>query len=819
MLLLFALALGILGDRLGNPSPGVELAAAALCLVAWVVVGYYWQRLASTLLLAAVGLLGAVWHHVWWHCYPANEIGRLAASTPAPCLLEVDLIAEPRRMSMPADSPLNIVPAEPRTLLRCEARQVRDGMRWRPVSGQLEVYVQGVWREGQAGDRLRLVGHCVRVVPPRNPGEFDFLNYFRGQRRLAVAYVDNPLAIEIVRPGRHFGNWLRASLRQRLDQAVWEQVPAEQAGLASAVLLGNRQQLSDEQRDLFMLSSTIHVLSISGLHVGILAQLLYWFLRLGLLPRRWCLAGVIGLVFFYAWLVEFNAPVTRSAVWIGLFCGSRILGQRGAAMNLLACAGLIVLAINPADLFGVGPQLSFLAVASMIGAGPYLRQPADPLDQLIFATRSWPVRFAIWFGQHCWLAFMLSAVIWIVALPIVAARYQILSPIGLLVNPLILLPMALAMYSGMAVLFCGWWFPWLGQFFGWCCYASLNFMVAIVDWATHVPGGYFWVLAPPLSAIGLYYLGVWWCFLLPQTRWPARWLLAGLAGWLAVGWALPVWQQRLALRSPRKDCEITFVDVGHGLSALIQLPDGRSILYDAGSFGGGAFGVRSVAAVLWSKGVEHLDAVVLSHSDLDHINALPELCHRFSMGRVYVSPRVAQQETAALSLIRRELERQQIPIRPIHSGTRFEVGAGCQIECLGPPHFGTGGNDNSDSVVLSLRLGGKRLLLTADLEGPGLQFLLAQPGQDHDVVLAPHHASLHSLPQEFFEWAQPELVIVSGNDRQTESAGAKLFESLGAQVRSTGESGALTVRISPEGIDCRGFRETGSMSNLKSRPP
>jgi competence protein ComEC len=138
----------------------------------------------------------------------------------------------------------------------------------------------------------------------------------------------------------------------------------------------------------------------------------------------------------------------------------------------------------------------------------------------------------------------------------------------------------------------------------------------LVDKSLLVPGGYFWTVAPPLWSLLIFYFGAWLLFLKPRRRYPAGLLALAYVGWWAIGWSLPqIWERGQQTKS-LDACELTFVDVGHGLSTLVRLPDGRHLLYDAGSFGASAFGVRNVTSVLWERGIEHLDAVVLSHADL-----------------------------------------------------------------------------------------------------------------------------------------------------------------------------------------------------------
>ena len=121
----------------------------------------------------------------------------------------------------------------------------------------------------------------------------------------------------------------------------------------------------------------------------------------------------------------------------------------------------------------------------------------------------------------------------------------------------------------------------------------------------------------------------------PRLRPPRRWCVGLLAVWIVVGFSTAgkLSEQEC---SERLDC--TFLSVGHGCAVLLELPSGQTMLYDAGRLGWPKGGARVISEFLWHQGLTHLDAVVISHPDADHFNALPELLERFSVGVVYVSP-------------------------------------------------------------------------------------------------------------------------------------------------------------------------------------
>ncbi len=164
------------------------------------------------------------------------------------------------------------------------------------------------------------------------------------------------------------------------------------------------------------------------------------------------------------------------------------------------------------------------------------------------------------------------------------------------------------------------------------------------------------------------------------------------------------------------------------------------------------------------------------------------------------------QRTAALEALRSVLRERGIPLLAMEAGDVLESSGDLEIACLGPPACGTGGSDNSDSIVLSVSFGGRRALLTGDLEGPGLEQLLRGERFSCDLLVAPHHGSAGSRPEILTGWAQPKLVVISCSERRLDRQSLRQYSATGARVLATGEVGAVGVKIGPAGIESSTWR-------------
>ena len=803
---LAAVCAGIFCDRRAALPMGFYLASAGASLCLWLPLWRYnRERCAAVALALCLASLGGGWHHCRFNLFAHDELGLYAHEHPQPICVEAIALGRPRRSPAPPFDPLCAIPRGDRSRLVVQLTALRDGETWRPASGRARLIVDGHLLGVHAGDRLQIFCQLSAPAGAHNPGEFDFAEHARGDRDLSLLSADFPDCVTVQGRGakRQFRDVFER-LRQSGRQWLFNQLSADRAGLASALLLGLREDLDQEATAAFSQTGTIHLLSISGLHVGILAAFLFGFMRLGLLSRGPALMAVALVVCGYALLIDAEPPAARATVLVLAVCLSRYLRRSLPTFNALAAAALLALIWNPADLFRVGPQLSFLAVATLAWCGPFCRPrpPSDPLERLIADTRPWPQRAARWLGQRVWQAAALSFCVWAVSAPLIMAHFHLFSPATLVLTPLLGPSVFVSLISGFAALALGWLAPPLGQVCGWICDHALWSIDAAVELASTYRGSHLWLPGPqPWWLWGFYGALAFWAAA-PRWRPPRRWVAALLAGWSALGLCAAAFNLR---HEARLDCH--FLSVGHGGAVLLELPDGKKLLYDAGRLGSPAGGARSVAGFLWSRGITHLDAIVLSHADVDHYNAVPELLEKFSVGAIYVTPLMMRDEGAAMNKLRAAIQRFRAPLVETLAGDRLRTGGGCRAEVLHPTLTRRIASDNANSLVLLLEYQGRRILLTGDLESPGLDDVIAESPLDCDVILAPHHGSLRSNPSAFAAWSTPEWVIISGGHGDSRPEFDRAYEAVGATILSTAECGTISANIAEGKLQIQKLRQ------------
>ncbi|MAT72845.1 MAG: hypothetical protein CMJ58_25470 [Planctomycetaceae bacterium] len=761
-------------------------------------------NLAVVCLLAALASVGAARHAIGWSLMRTDDLGRFARQESQPACLQARLLESPRTSPPPANSPLRGVPLGPISQATIEVTAIRDGVNWRSASGRCRLRVAGELLHADAGDRVLVFANIGKPGTPLNPGQYDWANAERIAGRLSEAYCKDPACVQVLAPAGagSLSGWA-ATLRRHCESALRAAVGTGQADLAAAVLLGARERLPDDTTDAFLRTGTIHLMVVSGLHVGMLAGLAWGALRLLGVSRGWRTLGTLFALGCYVAAVGPRPPVVRASVLIAAWLAATATGRRPTAANVLAAAGLAVAAFNPAELFRGGTQLSFVSAAVFAGLGEWLargRQPT-PLERLINDTRSWPSRLVKRLRDGFVLGVISSTAIWIVAGPLVAAEFHIVTPIGIVLTPLIMPLVGVALAAGLASVAVGWLVPPLAAAGGAICGGCLGLTEGAVTLADSWEAGHFYTPGPaPWWLLGWYGAGAL-ALLLPRWLPRPNKLATAAAVWGICGIVVAAWPAR---RDDSLQC--TFLSVGHGTCVVLETPAGETILYDAGSLGSPEGAARTIASFLWQRRIRRIDAIVLSHADVDHYNAVPTLADYLPVGVAYISPMMfdpvaTDGHMRAPEYLREQLNRRGIPMREIWMGDRLRLAdESTQIEVLFPPREGVLGRDNANSLLLEITVHGRRILLPGDLESPGIDAVMADPPTDCDILLAPHHGSTRSDPPGFAAWCSPEWVVLSGGEAERTIAADESYRAAGAEVFHTAEAGAVRFAIAATGV-------------------
>jgi competence protein ComEC len=571
-----------------------------------------------------------------------------------------------------------------------------------------------------------------------------------------------------------FASAWRARLVERLDTLYGPRAP-----VLAALALAETADMDRDLREDFARSGTTHILSISGFHIAVVAGLVLALLRALRASRRTAALGAAAASWLYVAVIGFPDAAVRSALMLTVVAASRARGRPPARWGGLGAALLVLVALDPLRLTSAGFQLSFAGTAGLVGwAGPLRR----------WLRRAWPrwTPDALVDGVAAGTAATLAT------LPIVAWHFERVSIVGipatLVATPCVVLalPGALASLAADAV------HPAAGRFLAGGVGLALDAFVwsaraaAAPAWASvWVPRG--WVSVGIVGAL----VGTHLAHSL-RGRGRSAVLAAGtLAGILA-------WPGLLALQA-RGTAEVLMVDVGQGDAVAVRTPRGRWLLVDAGPAWEGDPGASPVVRALRRRGVRRIEALVLTHPDLDHIGGAPAVLASFPVGEI-LDPGEPAGKGAYVELLE-DAARRGIPWRRARAGDRRSWD-GVDVRILNPGALGPppeeGDTDSNDvSVVLSVAFGGFDALLTGDAPTAVERALLAGVTPTLEVLKVGHHGSLTSTDPALLAHAHPALALVSVGRRNRYGHPApqvlELLGSAGARVHRTDREGTLSV--------------------------
>jgi competence protein ComEC len=810
------LTAGILTDRYASVPLLFSLLVILAGLIAWAV-----TRLGrpSNLGLAYLALsgaaFGAAYHHWQRDTYADDDIGNFATNDLRPARLRGIIAEEPEITWRPIGDPLRSFAASDTSHAVLEVSQLMAADDWITVSGRAQLIVTGHLRNFHVGDEVEVDGRLMKPEGPANPGEIDHASILRDHHIRAVVQVRTTTqAVHPVKEG-----WTRtlagrlAVIRDWGKRQLQEVMDEEYSPVATALLLGEGSALTREEWEKYVRSGVVHVLIISGQHLMILSAFLWGALRLAGIRRRQG-AWMVGLFLLsYALLTGGRPPAMRAAVIMGVLCLAVYLRRPTLSANSLALAWIVVAMLNPTDLFSTGCQLSFLAVAILYwGASRWFSGEQDPLQRLIAESRPAWLQALRWVGKRILETYAITWLVLLLQAPLVASRNHVISPIAFIIGPLVIFLTFVALISGFLLLLSCFAMRPLAPLFAVITEAGLRASEKVVNWSDQLTWGHWYVGDVPVWWLWIFYPALLVVLTHQPLRQRWRWAATAGVGWLCVGLLAG------GTRPASDELRCTFLAVGHGGCTVLEMPDGRTVLYDAGAMNGPDVTRRQIAPFLWSRGIRRIDEVILSHADLDHFNGLPALLDRFPVGQVTSTPTFADKSTPGVHETLAVLERFHIPLRTVKAGQRFltqqaQGSAGeVEIEVLHPEGSKPEGKENFRSLVLVVRHANHRLMLTGDLEGPGLARVVNLPPPRVDVLMAPHHGSRAGDQLELVNRTnlalrtKPAVIVSCQGLPRSSPLRPDPYATSGAWYLGTWPHGAITIRSTKGQLNVETFR-------------
>jgi competence protein ComEC len=564
---------------------------------------------------------------------------------------------------------------------------------------------------------------------------------------------------------------VRVRAARSIDRTFGDDAP-----LARALLIADQRQVPTEMRDRYAAAGLIHMLSISGLHVAVIAAAMELLFQVARMSRRVSLLGAFIATGIYVAVIGAPPPALRSAGMMGVAMASR-LSQRPTSPWAAWALGAFVPLVQPRIAVDVGYQLSVLGMCALVAAGSlWRRHLGRRLDgwkgkitrELVTSIVACAVTAPLvaWvFGRVSLIAPLSN----LVAAPVITLAQPILF-LALLVSPL----GALARFFAQAV------HPLLFAF-DWIAWAAASTPGAAITVTTTLVTA----LLAALAAVAL--------VVACASRYPARPAIVGLAA-LATMVMFPPFSL-----SNSDGVEVHFLDVGQGDAILIRTNGGHWVLLDAGpAWRGGDAGRTTVLPYILRRGGS-LEAFVLSHPHTDHVGGAASVLTAMRPHTYWDAAFAGGSEAYIASLA--AARKQGIEWHRVHPGDSILVD-GVSVSFLAPDSAWTVGlkDPNLASTIALVRYGMVRFLLVGDAERAEEDWLLAEHRTElrAQVLKVGHHGSSTSSSDAFLDAVHPDVAVISvgaGNMYGHPSNDVlHALSRIGAEVLRTDEAGTVIVR-------------------------
>lgn len=635
----------------------------------------------------------------------------------------------------------------------------------------------------EIGNIVQVLGICAYPSLPENPGGFDAYGYY-GAMDIAMT-----IKKAVVQKNDHRADFFRqflSTVRKKASESLFNVFNSEDAGILSAMLLGEKNGLDRELKELYQDNGIIHILAISGLHISLLGMALYYLLRkIGVSFAG--ASGVSGSILAaYVLMTGSAASSLRAWIMFVIFLGAQIAGRTYDSPTALLSAAVVMLLHNPKMVTQAGFLLSFAAVAAVN----------------LSAHFTHPMRKGKSLG--------ISLSIFLVTLPVVAWFYYRIPVYGIFLNVIVIPMMPIILGAGAVSMAVGMCSVKIGIFFAAPAHYVLAGIRFLCGRVRMLPGNTLVLGRPKPIQIVVYYLILLILLLFFKKKRKIDLLTRAFGIILIISIIL--------YKEPQK-WTMTFLNVGQGDGCCIRTEKRAVWMIDAGSSDHQELAAYSLCPYLEYHGIDEVDYWMISHYDNDHVSGLMEILQSYqkdAAGRNacgitvkhLILPDIGRGETVSekesvYEKIVKLAEQNQIQVLYAGAGDVIRQGE-TYFRVLAPKRNHVYKNHNEASMVVEVTYKGFRALLTGDVEGEGEEALLKEGLLgDVDLLKVAHHGSGNSTKEEFIEQIKPEVSVIScGAGNRYGHPHQELLRRLEAaksKIVRTDSVGAVDVIVTEQG--------------------
>ena len=618
------------------------------------------------------------------------------------------------------------------------------------ATGKALLKIRDVDYQPRYGDRLQIYSRLQQPSGERNPGEFDYRKFLAADGIHALIYLTRENDLKAVKriSGRSIKG-IFCQVKTMLDHQINRLYKNHHRALIKGLLIGERGEIPRHVREAFARSGVIHALAISGLHVGYILIILYAISALFRIPYRIKFLPVLIGILLFNLLVGFKPPIARASLMAVLYLIGRRMQKPIDIFNIISVTALIILLVNPLELFRASFQLSFAAICSIVFI---YRKLKILFEKSQFFSKLIQTKI----GEYCGALFLVSLAAQLGTLPIVVYYFNRIPIISLVTN-LVVIPLIgiVLAYGFTSIFFAFIYFP-IGELFAVTNSLCIKILLNIINTASEFQFSSFDVFSVGLVSILLYYFCLWIILNLHQPAFRKIAIFAILIAANFILWKSILWQP--------KWLTVTFFDVGQGDAAFIEFPDGKNMLIDAGPKVSD-FDVGKYVLVPYFKrfGIHQINTIILSHADNDHIGGMPAILRHIKADHLYDAGLYHQ--TRICSTYQFLIDSLKLNYHQVGDCFRMKEfqTAGCFLLHPTDDFLNNYTKDiNDNSLVLKIVYGDTEFLFTGDIEKQAEEYL-TRYGRllEADVLKIAHHGSKTSSTEKFLKHVNPAYAVIS----------------------------------------------------------
>ncbi|HCL90353.1 MAG TPA: DNA internalization-related competence protein ComEC/Rec2 [Candidatus Atribacteria bacterium] len=631
------------------------------------------------------------------------------------------------------------------------------------------------------GDVLKIKGRLEKPIRPNNFGEFDYELYLA--REKIFSYLNIWQEKDIQKIGEDDSNFLLSfslSARDKIKEITNQTLPYPYNYLLVGMLLGEKGFIPPYLKEVFTDAGIMHILAVSGLHVGIIAMALLALLGILQLPKKLKLFTLILILIMYASITGFRPSVLRATIMFILLIGGKLL-NRSRNLNIsLFFAAFLILLLNPLILYDAGFLLSFIVTFFIINLSPIL--------QGLFS------KIVVWIKNPL----AVSTAAWIGIFPLSAYFFSKVSIISIISNIFIVPLTGIAVILGFTTFFIGLASIPLAGIIANINYLVLNLITLIAKSFSSLPFAFIYVAQPSVIIIILYYLTVFFIIEMFYKDTLSQ-KIKKKAGLVVLSVTLLIIIVQVFY--PADQLKVNFINVGQGDCILIEAPNNIDILIDGGGTPQSDFDVGSkiVIPYLRRKGINEVDLLILTHPHIDHLEGLLPVLKEIKVDMVLDGGLTCDlsEYKEFISLIIKK----GIPYHKAKAGDNFIFSNNLEIFLLNPLYdsdFYRDSDFNNASIVVKLSYKNADFLFTGDIEEAAEKKLLVwQNILRSDILKVGHHGSETSTNLEFLDRIDPRIAVISVGKNNFGHPSQKIIERLednDIQIYRTDEDGTIIIR-------------------------